>query len=152
MEGAKYSGGGVGPEPLAWVTCCVGPSGLARAWAYAVVLVGLVVILWLPLAAAPRAGLVVVLVMAALRTACREGCRSSGPVRLHLTLAGEVMVEEPGRPLASGPLHRASVVFTRLVIIRYRPAGSWVSRALVVVPDAVEPDAFRRLRVLLRAR
>ncbi len=152
MDVAKYSGDGASSRSPAWVTCCVGPSGLARAWAYSVTLVGLGVILWLPLAAVTRAGLAVVLLVAALRTACREGCRPSGPVRLSLTLAGDVIVEEPGRPLASGALHRASVVFTGLVIIRYRPAGSWVSRVLVVVTDAVEPDALRRLRVLLRAR
>lgn len=152
MDGAKYSGDGAVPQPLAWVTCCVGPSALARAWAYGVTLVGLGVIVWLPLAVVDRTGLAVVLLLAALRTACREGCRPGGPVRVSLTIAGEVLVEEPGRPPVSGSLHRASVVFTRLVIIRYRPAGSRVSRAVVVVPDAVEPDAFRRLRVLLRAR
>lgn len=152
MNASKYSGGGAGAASAAWVQVTVGPSAVARAWAYAVTLVGVGVVLWLPLPIIVRAALAGSLIAAALRTACREGCRAGGPVRVSLSLGGEVTVERPGRPPESGPLHPGSIVFTRLIIVRYRPSGSWLTRAVLVLPDAADAEPFRRLRVLLRAR
>lgn len=152
MSSAKYSGGGAGAPGSAWATVEVGASALARAWAYGVTLAGVGVILWLPAPAVVRAGLACGVLVAALRSACREGCRAAGPVRVSLSPAGEVTVEHPGRPPVSGSLHPGSIVFTRLVVIRYQPATSRLTRALLVLPDATDQASFRRLRVLLRAR
>lgn len=152
MNASKYSGGAGGAAAAAWAQLTVGQSAVARAWAYAAILAGASVILWLPLPTIARATLAASLLAAALRTACREGCGAGGPVRVSLTVGGEVTVERPGRPRESGPLHPGSVAFTRLVIVRYRPSGLWLTRAVLVLPDAADPDAFRRLRVLLRAR
>jgi hypothetical protein len=37
-----------------------------------------------------------------------------------------------------------------LVAVRWRPAGRWRDRSLLVVPDMLGADDFRRLRVLLK--
>ncbi|MBI2311386.1 MAG: hypothetical protein HYU77_02655 [Betaproteobacteria bacterium] len=37
-----------------------------------------------------------------------------------------------------------------LAVIRFRPAGRRLARSIVILPDAVDPEAFRRLRIWLR--
>lgn len=152
MQAAKYSGGPAAEARAAWLVFTVGPSAIARAWAYGVVAVGVSVALWLPLSGWARAGLVLAVIAGALRAACREGCRSGGPATVSLSLAGEVTVEQPGQAPHGGALHPGSVVFTRLVVVRYQPAACRFTRAVLVLPDAADPEAFRRLRVLLRSR
>jgi hypothetical protein len=50
----------------------------------------------------------------------------------------------------AGRVHRDSYVGARLTTIVWRPYGRWRTRAIVLLPDMLPPDAFRRLRVLLR--
>jgi hypothetical protein len=49
-----------------------------------------------------------------------------------------------------GVLRGGSFVAPWLVVVRWRPAGAWMDRNLLVAPDMLGGDDFRRLRVLLR--
>lgn len=49
-----------------------------------------------------------------------------------------------------GRLLGSSFVAPWLTVINLRPEGSWRARHAVMLPDAVEAEAFRRLRVMLR--
>ena len=37
-----------------------------------------------------------------------------------------------------------------LTVLNLRPAGHWLKRSVVIVPDNIDAEAFRQLRVLLR--
>jgi hypothetical protein len=50
----------------------------------------------------------------------------------------------------AGRVHRDSYVGARLSTIVWRPYGRWRSRAILLLPDMLPADDFRRLRVLLR--
>ena len=69
-----------------------------------------------------------------------------------MDLPGKVEVEFPDGRLVAGRLADGSFVAPWLTIVRWVPEGARFSRAIVVVPDAVEAQAFRRLRILLRWR
>ena len=43
-----------------------------------------------------------------------------------------------------------SFVAPWLTIIRWRPAGAWLDRTVVVLPDMLPADTFRALRLRLR--
>ena len=49
-----------------------------------------------------------------------------------------------------GTLRDGSFVAPWLVVVRWRPARAWKDRSLLVAPDMLGADDFRRLRVLLR--
>lgn len=49
-----------------------------------------------------------------------------------------------------GPLLGSSFVSPWLTVLKIRPDGRRLAVSLVILPDAVEREAFRRLRVLLR--
>jgi toxin CptA len=50
----------------------------------------------------------------------------------------------------AGRVHRDSYVGARLTTIVWRPYGRWRVRTIVLLPDMLPADGFRRLRVLLR--
>ncbi|MGE5169573.1 MAG: hypothetical protein ACM3JC_04280 [Rudaea sp.] len=50
----------------------------------------------------------------------------------------------------AGRVHRDSYVGARLTTIVWRPFGRWRLRTIVLLPDMLPADGFRRLRVLLR--
>ena len=70
----------------------------------------------------------------------------------------ELEVGEGGRiscRTRDGQWHESEVLFSsfispRLTVLNLRVAGSARAKHLVIVPDNVEKDAFRRLRVLLK--
>lgn len=49
-----------------------------------------------------------------------------------------------------GTLHGSSFVSPWLTVLNLSPEGRWRTVSLVILPDAVEREAFRQLRVLLR--
>jgi toxin CptA len=51
-----------------------------------------------------------------------------------------------------GLLRDGAFVAAFLATIRWRPAGARFDRTVLVLPDMLAPDDFRRLRVLLRWR
>ena len=50
----------------------------------------------------------------------------------------------------AGSIRDGSFVAPWLAIVRWRPAGAWRDRSLLVAPDMLGAEDFRRLRVLLR--
>ena len=50
----------------------------------------------------------------------------------------------------AGRLQDGSFVAPWLAIVRWRPAGAWLDRTLLIAPGMLPADDFRRLRVLLR--
>jgi hypothetical protein len=50
----------------------------------------------------------------------------------------------------AGRVHHDSYVGARLTTLVWRPFGRWRSRTILILPDMVPPQDFRRLRVLLR--
>ena len=49
-----------------------------------------------------------------------------------------------------GDVVDGSFVAPWLTIVHWRPLGARFARTLLVLPDMLDPDAFRRLRVILR--
>lgn len=78
----------------------------------------------------------------------RHGRRAvrSFELRGDLTL---VVVSGDGTASA-GRVRRDSYVGARLSTIVWRPYGRWRSRTILLLPDMLPPQEFRRLRVLLR--
>ena len=62
---------------------------------------------------------------------------------------GIEIVDAAGRP-RHGEVRDGSFVAPWLTVIRWRPAGARYDRTIVVLPDMLGRDSFRRLRVLLR--
>ena len=52
--------------------------------------------------------------------------------------------------LVAGHVRSSSFVHPWLTTIVWRPDGSRLSRSVAIVPDMLDPDDFRRLRVMLR--
>jgi hypothetical protein len=50
-----------------------------------------------------------------------------------------------------GTLHPSTYVGARLTTVVWRPNGSRRTRALALLPDMLDAEDFRRLRVLMRA-
>lgn len=70
----------------------------------------------------------------------------------HFELRGDltvVVVTGDGNACA-GRVHRDSYVGARLSTLVWRPFGRWRSRAILLLPDMLPADDFRRLRVLMR--
>jgi hypothetical protein len=61
-----------------------------------------------------------------------------------------VVVAYGGGTACAGRLRAASYVGPTLSTIVWRPYGRWRSRAILILPDMLAPEDFRRLRVLLR--
>ena len=106
----------------------------------------------LPLDAAATAMIVVAIGVWAIDrihvVALRRGPRAVRRLELRgdLTL---VVVTGNGTAYA-GRVHRDSYVGARLSTIVWRPYGRWRRRAILLLPDMLPADDFRRLRVLLR--
>jgi hypothetical protein len=80
--------------------------------------------------------------------AFRQGPRAVRQFELRgdLTL---VIVTGDGTACA-GRVHRDSYVGVRLTTLVWRPFGRWRSRTILILPDMLPAQDFRRLRVLLR--
>ena len=50
----------------------------------------------------------------------------------------------------TGKLRLSSSVGARVTTLVWQPSGSFCSRAVLILPDMLPADAFRRLRVLMR--
>src|SRR3954468_23259860 len=95
--------------------------------------------------------IIVVIVWAVDRVnvvALRNGPRAvrQFEVRGDLTV---IIITGDGTALA-GRVHRDSYVGARLSTLVWRPFGRWRSRAILLLPDMLPPQDFRRLRILLR--
>ena len=61
-----------------------------------------------------------------------------------------IEVEDAGGGLREGELRDGSFVSPWLTILRWRPVGALRDRTIVILPDMLDADAFRALRVFLR--
>ena len=80
--------------------------------------------------------------------ALRRGARAVRSLLVQRSGAIEVAMVEGG--YRTGIVRDGSFVAPWLTIIHWRPAGCRFDRTIVVLPDMLAPDDFRRLRVLLR--
>ena len=65
---------------------------------------------------------------------------------------GTAMVEDRQGRWSGARILGSSFVSPVLTILNLAVAGAWLPRSLVVAPDALPPEEFRRLRVWLRWR
>jgi len=116
-------------------------SGVVRAGVAAAGIATIGLVAWIPVDDALKAaGLAWAgyATLKALRAARREH-------RFLLDEEGNVVVDgEPGR------MRAGSFVAPWLAIARWRPVGARLDRTLLIAPDMLAPDVFRRVRVLLR--
>lgn len=150
----KYSGEPRGNDPAWRVDISLGPSPRTGAWVTALAAAALVAMLGAQLPGSAKAAIAVALGVAAVRSVRREAWREgSGAVRrLAVDLSGRVEVElADGRP-DRGRLATGSFVAPWLTVVRWVPDGARLSRAIAIVPDAVDRGEFRRLRILLKWR
>lgn len=150
----KYSGGQAANDPAWRVVIAPGPSRRAAAWIVAVAAASLAAALGPQAPGAVKAVVACAIGIAAVHSCLRHGFgRGAGVVRrVSVDLPGRVQVAfADGRHL-SGRLADDSFVAPWLTVVRWVPDGARLSRAIVIVPDSVDTEAFRRLRVLLRWR
>jgi toxin CptA len=63
---------------------------------------------------------------------------------------GALSVQTRGGEWLEGEVLDSSYVSARLTIVNFRPRGGWRARHVILVPDNVDPNEFRRLRTWLR--
>ena len=80
--------------------------------------------------------------------ALRRGPRAVTEIRLAPDLV--LVVHHGDGRLVAGHVRSATYVGELATSIVWRPDGAWRSRAILVVPDMLPADDFRRLRVMLR--
>ncbi len=154
VDAFKYSGGATANDPAWRVVIAPGPSRRMKAWVVLVATAALAASLAAPLPAPEQAAAVTALLCVAVRAARRHAWQVGPGVisRFVVDLSGRIEVESANGTRFTGGLREGSFVAPWLTIVRWRPDGSRFSRTILVAPDAVDPDAFRRLRVLLRWR
>ncbi len=76
--------------------------------------------------------------------------RGSGVRTIHLRRSGEIEVLTGKGGHRSGALRDGSFVAPWLTIIRWRPEDARFDRAILLMPDMLPADDFRRMRVMLR--
>lgn len=154
VEAFKYSGEAPPGDPAWRVAIVLGPSRLALAWIAAVALAATAAVLASDLPASWRAALSATLAALAVRAARRDGLRSAGRAvrRFAVDPGGRVEAWRTDGCRLEGRLAPGCFVSPWLVVVCWRPAGARLARTILVAPDAVAAEPFRRLRVLLRWR
>ena len=75
---------------------------------------------------------------------------SRGARAIHVTRSGEIEVLTGTGGLRLGARRDGSFVAPWLTIIRWRPHDAYFDRAILLLPDMLPADDFRRMRVMLR--
>jgi hypothetical protein len=147
----KYSDREGGSDPAWRVVIAIGPSRLAVAHVMALAAAGMACALLSGLHGTLAAGACGLLTVAGVVSLRREALREGrGAVCvLAVDLKGRVEASG-GSGRVAGRLVPGSFVAPWLTVVRWRPEGARFARTVLVPPDAVDADAFRRLRVLLR--
>jgi len=123
------------------VEATLGRSRLARAFVGVAAGATMALALALPLAGEARALIAAWAAVAALHALHR--LRGARHIRVDQT--GAIAMDG-----VEGKVRDGSFVAPWLVVVRWRPEGGWRDRSLLVAPDMLGADDFRRLRVLLR--
>ncbi len=112
----------------------------------------LVVLLTLPLPAWQHCALVVTLLAWAVRAFRRHALRRGSPACTGLRLAPNrlVAVRTGDGRLTAGHVRSSTFVAPWLTTVVWRPDGARWSRSILIVPDMLPAEDFRRLRVMLR--
>ena len=132
------------------VELSLGPSRLAGALLAAMVLATLAVLFATPGAAAARILLATAVACAALEYAHGLGLGCAGRRALLSRGAGEIEVRSPDGRWRRGCLRAGSFVAPWLTLVLWRAEGSRFDRAVLILPDMLGEEEFRRLRVRLR--
>jgi hypothetical protein len=74
----------------------------------------------------------------------------AGATRIVLRMPRDIEVESGTGAWRAGSIADGCFVAPWLTIVRWRPAGARFDRTIVVLPDMIGADEFRRLRVMLR--
>jgi hypothetical protein len=134
------------------VQVSLGPSRSAGATIGVATLATLVVVLLLPVDAWLHLALCAVVLAWAWVAFERVAVRATPDAVVHLRLGSDlfiVVTRGDGR-LVAGRVRPATCVSAALTSIVWRPDGAMRSRSILVLPDMLPPDDFRRLRVMLR--
>lgn len=110
------------------------------------------VVLALPLLLWHQALLILMLAAWARQTFQRVALRRGAQAITEVRLAGNrlIAVRYGTRPLVAGHVRCTSHVGANLTTIVWRPDGAHWSRTVLILPDMLPAEDFRRLRVLLR--
>lgn len=73
---------------------------------------------------------------------------SSG-MALTLESGHALLATRDGKPLA-GPVLRDSVVTPRITVLNMAPEGARFARSVIILPDSLDAESFRQLRVWLK--
>ena len=150
----QYSGGQPANDPAWRVVIAIGPSRQARGWIVAVAAASTLATLAANLDPFLQAAVVLALVCAQVRALRLDACRE-GPgaiVRIAVDLAERVEARLHDGAVVARRLRDGCFVAPWLTIVRWRPDGARFTRTILVAPDAVDAEAYRRLRILLRWR
>ncbi len=132
------------------VEVSLGPSRLAAALLCAMAFATLAVLAATPGAVAARILLATAVACAALECAHGLGAGGAGRRALRLRASGKIEVRSPGGRWRRGCLRAGSFVAPWLTLVLWRAEGSRFDRAVVILPDMLGEEEFRRLRVWLR--
>ncbi len=134
------------------VSIDLGPSPTVAVFIGVAAVATLGVILALPLAGWQQGAGVVAVLAWAVRTfrevALRQGLRAVTSLRLAADRL--LVVHTADGRLTVGHVRRATYVGAALTTVVWRPDGARFSRSILILPDMLPPEDFRRLRVLLR--
>lgn len=134
------------------MACELKYSGAAARLLGAAALASLALLALLPLPGALRVALAAAIgalaIEALRRVAHHRGPRGVRALAIHG--AGEIAVETHDGRRHAGRLRDGSFVAPWLTIVRWRPVGARFDRTVLILPDMVDAEAFRRLRVRLR--
>ena len=108
--------------------------------------------LWLPLPDFVRLGLAVLLPAATLHALLRDALRLLPWSVTALQLAGDGALRYQTRDghWRDGQVQGHSCVTAWLTVLALQPAGSRFARGVVLLPDCLAADDYRRLRIQLR--
>ena len=130
----------------------LGPSRIAGAAIGVATLATLVIVLILPLAGWQHAALCSLVLGWAWVGFTLVALRRTRDAVTELRLAPDLMlvVHRGDGRLIAGHVRSSTYVSARLTSIVWRPDGARLSRAMLVLPDMLPAEDFRRLRVMLR--
>jgi hypothetical protein len=125
------------------VEAVLAPSGIARTLVVGAVLATLTLVAATPMDSSLRALAACWVAVAALHALLRL----RRPRSLRLDAAGQATVDG-----VEGRVRDGSFVAPWLTALRWRPEGAWLDRSVLVLPDMLGADEFRRLRLLVKNR
>jgi len=130
----------------------LGPSRIVGVGVGLAALAVLAVVFALPLPAWQQGAVTLAVLAWAARAFVVVALRRSPRAVTELRLAPDLVlvVHQRDSRLVAGHVRSATYVGAQVTGIVWRPDGAWRSRAILIVPDMLPADDFRRLRVMLR--